>query len=93
MPESGKYFHASVTIGDTAALLNTATPPLIFIDVDFQCQTHPVDVGDVNAQDLELAVGDVLSYRSARGIDLREIFFKNHTAGSNGVIVVAGVLK
>ena len=85
------YYHKKFTITDTAKPL---TPePLVFIEVDFQIQTNDVDYGDVNAQNFELSSGDILSYRASNGIDIRPIFFKNHTPASVGYVIVAGVLK
>lgn len=88
----GKYYHKKYTISDTAAPL---TPePLIFIDLDFQCQTESVNKGDKNSQDLLLLDGDVQSFRDeSKGIDIRPMFFKNAAPGSTGYIVVDGVLK
>ena len=93
MAKKQTFLSGQTTIGDSAGILSSISAPLIFVDIDFQCQTNPVDYGDVNGQNTELAVGDVLSYRTERGIDIREMFFKNHNAGSNGVISWSGVLK
>ena len=66
---------------------------LIFTDIDFQVQTKAVDYGDQNSQDFALAINDILSYRTSIGVNLKDIFFKNHVADEIGYIVVAGILK
>lgn len=81
------------TCGDTGQILSNISAPLIFVIIDCQIQTNAVDYGDVNGQHIELNVGDILSYDTERGVDLRELFFANHTAGQNGVVAWAGVLK
>ena len=87
----GKFYHNKFTISDTAGTLTQN--PLVFTDVDFQIQTQAVDIGDQNAQNIELNSGDTLSYRDAVGVDIRPMFFKNHTATQTGYVVVMGVLK
>lgn len=85
------YLSRKYTIGDTAAPLESND--LIFTDIDLQCQSEAIDYGDVNCVEFELAVGDILSYRASKGVNLKEIFFKNHTPASVGYIIVAGILK
>ena len=48
-------------------------------------------MGDVNGQNFELSAGDIVSYRNARGIDIRGFFFKNAAADSNIKVVVSGI--
>ena len=86
----GKYYHKQFTISDTAAPLTQE--PLIFEELDLQCHDNNVLKGDVLSQTLDLAAGDAQSFRSARGIDIRPMFWKNKVGGSVGKITVDGSL-
>ena len=89
MVEQLPFYQKSFTVADTGK--PTTLNPIILSDCDFQVQTNPCYFGDRNGQLGELSVGDTLSYRSSKGIDLRSIYFKNRNAGSNAVIIISGV--
>ena len=76
----------------------TATDDLQFnltsIDVwmkecDIFIYTNDADVGSIDNQSLVVSANDVYTIRGI--LNVREIYFKNHTAGQNTVIALAGV--
>lgn len=89
--QTRKVFSNSWTFTtDNARVLTT--DPLIFRELDIQILDNDAYMGDVNGQEFELSSGDIVSYRSSSGIDIREFFFKNQGAGNNIKVVVNGIL-
>jgi hypothetical protein len=87
----GQLYHNSWTFTtDDARIL--ADLPLIFTELDIQILLNDALMGDVNGQNFELSSGDIVSYRSSRGIALKQFFFKNAGAGNNIKVVVNGIL-
>lgn len=66
---------------------------LIFQELDIQILTNDAYYGDHNIQEFELSAGDIVSFRSSAGINLKDIYFKNQTAGNNIKVVAVGLLK
>jgi len=60
-----------------------------FREVNIECFTNNAYYGDLNDQDLTINSGDVLVFQK---INLKEIYFKNRSAGSNTKITAAGTL-
>jgi len=83
-----RYFHDTFTQGDTGAPL--ITTPVLLTGADLQVQDYAADLGSRSGQNTELSVGDILSYGSNIVVDLSQIWFKNHTAGSDAIISVTG---
>jgi len=90
MATSYSYYAEQFTAGDTAKRI--VTNPLFLKGVDIQVLTHDVDVGGRNNQTTELSVGDIMSYGAEIPVDLSQIWFVNHSAGSNGVLSITGWL-
>ena len=85
-----KYYSNTWTFTSNAARILT-DQPLLFTELDIQILTNDALMGDVNGQSFELGAGDIVSYRNARGIDIRGFFFKNALADSNIKVVVSGI--
>lgn len=63
----------------------------IFIESgNLHCLTNALYYGDGTTMDTPLGVGDVLPIG---GINLRDLFIKNKTGGSNGVLKVTGLAR
>lgn len=82
------YFNETFTGTDTAAPITTANVQLIGCDI--QCQDYAIDIGGRKNQSTQLSVGDSLGYASPVIASLNQIWFKNHSAGSNGTLSVTG---
>jgi len=85
---SYSYFNDTFTQSDTGAPITTSN--IILKGVDIQVQDYAADFGGRSGQNTELAVGDTLSYGSEIPVALNQIWFKNHSAGSNAVLSVTG---
>ena len=81
------FYSKTKTIGDLSEPF--VTDDIIFYDMNFHCSTHPVNYGDGTTMDAVVAVGATLDFRNG---NLKDIFFKNVTPASNGVITVAGTI-
>lgn len=87
----GQLYHNSWTFtNDNARILTDI--PLIFTELDIQILDNDAYMGDVNGQSFELTAGDIVSYRNAKGISIKQFFFKNQGAGNNIKVVVNGIL-
>lgn len=97
MPEETplKFFYASITVEDDGKPLATLSRrPVKLYGLDIQVQDYGADMGDRNGQTLELGVGDSYSQNNwAYPIDTQDLWFKNHSGGSNATVVVAGYYK
>jgi len=62
---------------------------LWFRDLNIHITGNDADYGDYSNQDAQVASGGVLSFQN---VNLADIFFKNHAAGSNTVITAVGAL-
>lgn len=60
-----------------------------FKEIDIFITTNDAYVGDNTAQTLAVYANDVYTIRGI--VNIREIYFKNYTAGSNCVVSAAGV--
>jgi hypothetical protein len=58
-------------------------------EVDIFIYTNDADVGNIDNQSLYVAANDVYTIKGI--VNIREIYFKNHTAGNNTSVAVAGV--
>jgi len=65
------------------------TIDLWYNEVDIFIFTNDAYVGDVTDQDLDISAGDVFTIDSP--VNLKELIFKNKTAGFNTKIVLVGV--
>lgn len=88
MATSYTFYNESVTLADTAKRLTTAN--VVLAGVDIQVQDYAADIGGRANQGLELSSGDILSYGAEIPVKLMDIWAKNHSAGSNAVLVVSG---
>jgi hypothetical protein len=82
------FFNETFTGADTAAPITTSKVQLIGCDI--QCQDYAADVGGRKNQSTNLSVGDSLGYASPVIVSLNQIWFKNHSAGSNTILSVTG---
>jgi len=60
-----------------------------FSELNVHCATNNALYGDVHNQDAPINANDVMSFRDC---NLKDIFFKNASAGSNCVIYAVGSL-
>ena len=75
------------TIGDAAAPFSLNNIP--FYEMNIHITTYDVYYGDGTLQEALAPVGSILDFPKG---DLRDLFFKNRTAGSNGVVTVVGTV-
>lgn len=90
MALSYTYYAESFTGADTAKRI--VTKPLYVKGVDIQILSNDIDVGGRSNQSTELSVGDILSYGAEIPVDLSQIWYVNHSAGSNGTLSITGWL-
>jgi len=84
------YYAEQFTGADTAKRITTK--PVFLKGVDIQILDNDIDVGGRNNQTTELSVGDIMSYGAEIIVDLSQIWYKNHSAGSNGTLSITGWL-
>ena len=58
-------------------------------ECDIFIYTNDANVGSIDNQSLWVAANDVYTIKGI--LNIRELFFKNHTAGQNTVVALAGV--
>ena len=77
----------SKTVGDTAEPFFLDDVP--FFEANFHIQDHAVYYGDGAKQAAVAAAGSVLTFPKG---NLREIFFKNRTAGNTATVVAVATV-
>lgn len=60
-----------------------------FYDMNMHCYTNPVYYGDGSTMSAYINDGDVVFFKNG---NLRDIFIKNKTAGSNGQVVIVATV-
>jgi len=88
MAVSYTFFNESFTGGDTGKPITTDRVTLTGCDI--MVLDFGADIGGRLNQSTELSVGDILSYGAEIPVELSQIWFKNHSAGSNCVLSVTG---
>ena len=78
----------SVTASDDARPITVND--IVVESANLTCQTHPLYYGDGTTVQNPLLIGDTLPIG---GVNLRDVFIKNYTGGSNGVLKVTGMVK
>ena len=81
-----KVFSKQYTISDTAKWLEDVD--LVLYDTNIHIETYPVYYGSGLNQTARLNVNMVVWFRE---VNLHELFFKNVTGGSAGVVSVVGI--
>jgi hypothetical protein len=88
---SEKLYPVSFSITLSDDLPHPITVNDIFVDsANLTCLTNPLYYGDGTVVDNPLLVGDTLPIGN---INLRNIFIRNYTGGSNGVLKVTGLAR
>lgn len=83
---TSSFISLSVSLSDdNVTRLSDVNIP--FYEMNIRCVSNPVYYGDGTIMDDYLNIGDVASYRN---VNLRDIFIKNYTAGSNGQVIITG---
>jgi len=83
------YYTDEFTGADTAKPIVT-NRRLLLTGVDIQIKDNPADVGSRSSTGIELNVGDTISWGDQIIVNANDIWIKNHTAGSNTTVVLAG---
>jgi len=82
------FFSLSYTLSNDSAN-RVCDFDIPFYEMNLHCETNNIYYGTGEICEAPMVVGDVISFRNG---NLRDIFIKNRTAGSNGkVILVATV--
>jgi len=80
------YENQNTASADTARRFETSSKKLR--DVLIRVDTYAQYFGDSSNQRYEVGVGDVISFTK---VDISTLYFKNKTAGANGVVTILGV--
>jgi hypothetical protein len=81
------FYSNTLTCGDTAKNLDPESIP--FYDANIYIYDHDVYYGSGAVQDAIAPKNTVLSFRNG---DIKDVFFKNKTSGSNGRIVIVATV-
>ena len=88
MAVSYTFFNESFTGADTGAPITT--DKVVLMGCDIMVLDYGADIGGRKNQSTELSVGDILSYGAEIPVELSQIWFKNHSAGSNCTLSITG---
>jgi len=95
MVMASEFISISYTAQDDNAhnIIPSGFTNMVFQELDLQILTNDAYYGDKITQEFELSAGDIISFRSSTGLNLKDIFFKNQGAGNNIKVVGVGLLK
>ena len=85
---SSTFISLTMTMTDDNAHQLTQTD-LPFYEVNLHCYTQDLYYGDGLTMGAYIVAGDVASFRNG---NLRDLFFKNKTAGQNGTITAVATV-